>query len=64
MREFLTAAELAERLRVRPGTIRAWGREGRIPIVRLSHRVLRFDLNEVLAALRQHENKVEQEGIA
>jgi len=54
MQEFLTAAELAERLRVRPGTIRAWGRAGRIPMVRFSRRVLRFDFEDVVAALRRH----------
>jgi excisionase family DNA binding protein len=54
MREFLTAAELAERLRVRPSTIRAWARVGRIPMVRLSRRVLRFDFEDVVAALRRH----------
>jgi excisionase family DNA binding protein len=64
MHEFLTAAELAERLRVRPATIRGWGRAGRIPTVRLSRRVLRFDWNEVLAALRRHEQKADREGIA
>ena len=59
MHEYLTAVELAERLRVRPATIRSWGRTGRIPTIRLSRRVLRFDLSEVLAALRQHVQKAE-----
>jgi excisionase family DNA binding protein len=47
----LTAAELAERLGVRPGTVLGWHRKGRIPARKLSQKVLRFDLAEVLAAL-------------
>ncbi len=49
--DLLTAAELAGRLRVKPGTVLGWHRDGRIPARKLSHKVLRFDLAEVLAAL-------------
>jgi excisionase family DNA binding protein len=48
--ELLTAPELAERLGVRPGTVLQWYRQGRIPGRKLSHKVLRFVLTEVLAA--------------
>lgn len=51
MSELLTATELAERLKVRPETVKVWAREGRIPAVRLSPKVLRFDPVAVLAAL-------------
>ena len=47
----LTAAELAERLGVKPGTVLGWHRKGRIPARKLSHKVLRFDLADVLSAL-------------
>ena len=47
----LTAAELAERLGVKPGTVLGWYRKGRIPARKLSHKVLRFDLADVLSAL-------------
>lgn len=47
----LTGRELAERLRVSPDTIRHWARIGRIPVVRYSPRVRRFDLEAVLTAL-------------
>ena len=57
MREFLTAAELAERLRVRPSTIRTWGRVGLIPVVRLSPRALRFDFDAVVKSLTRHREK-------
>jgi hypothetical protein len=49
--ELLTAAELADCLGVKPGTVLGWHRSGRIPSRRLSHKVLRFSLTEVLAAL-------------
>jgi len=57
MREFLTAVELARRLRVQPETIRAWVRQGRIPAVRLSPRALRFDFDAVVKALTRHREK-------
>ena len=47
----LTADELANRLGIKPGTILDWHRRGRIPSRKLSHKVVRFDLSEVLAAL-------------
>jgi excisionase family DNA binding protein len=49
--EFLTAEEVAERLRVRPDTIRLWSRQGRIPSKKLARNVVRFHLAEVMAAL-------------
>jgi excisionase family DNA binding protein len=51
--DLLTAAELADRLRVKPETVLAWHRSGRIPSIRLSHKVLRFNLAEVVAALKR-----------
>lgn len=46
-----SAAEVAARLGVKPGTVLLWYREGRIPGLKLSHKVLRFRLSEVVAAL-------------
>jgi excisionase family DNA binding protein len=51
--DLLTAAELADRLRVKPETVLGWHRSGRIPSIRLSHKVLRFNLGEVVAALKR-----------
>ena len=51
----LTADELAERLRVQPGTVRQWSRAGRIPAVRLSPKVVRYDLAAVIEALTQRQ---------
>ena len=50
--ELLTAAELAARLRVRPDTLKAWSRRGCIPAVRITPKVVRFDLDAVLASLK------------
>lgn len=50
--ELLTADELADRLRLRPSTIRRWAREGRIPAVRVTPKVVRYDLAAVLRAIR------------
>ncbi len=53
----LTAAELAERLQVKPGTILGWYRMGRIPARKLSHKVLRFNLPDVVAALEDRKRR-------
>jgi excisionase family DNA binding protein len=53
MSEFLTADELAERLRLRPGTVRRWALAGKIPAIRISPKVVRFDPSDVERALRE-----------
>ena len=49
--ELLTAEEMADRLRVRPDTIKLWGREGRIPRVEISGRIVRYDAGAVIQFL-------------
>lgn len=49
--EYLTARELAKRLRVSPETVREWARRGYIPTLRLSPKVIRYNAEAVLAAL-------------
>ena len=49
--ELLTAEELADRLRVRPDTIKVWTRAGRIPCVRITPKVVRYDVEAVLSKL-------------
>ena len=46
-----TADELAQRLHLKPSTIRTWSRQGKIPVVRISPKVIRFDSQAVMAAL-------------
>ncbi len=48
----ITTRELAERLGLQPDTIRRWARARRIPALRIGEKTLRFDLAEVIAALR------------
>ncbi|MFH1418772.1 MAG: helix-turn-helix domain-containing protein [Planctomycetota bacterium] len=56
-KELLTAKELAERLRVRPETVRVWSRRGLIPRVQLSPKVIRYDLTAVVDALTRQQGK-------
>jgi excisionase family DNA binding protein len=62
--DLITAKQLADRLGVKPGTILGWNRQGRIPAHRLSHKVVRFDLRAVLAALEGHRSAPERGGVA
>ena len=49
--EFLTARQLARILQVSESTVRRLAREGRIPSIRLTARLLRFHLQSVRDAL-------------
>lgn len=49
--EFLTARQLASVLQVSESTVRRLAREGRIPSVRLTPRLIRFNLKAVYKAL-------------
>ena len=49
--EFLTARQLAALLQVSESTVRRLAREGRIPSVRLTSRLMRFHLSSVISAL-------------
>lgn len=49
--EFLTARQLAELLQVSETTVRRLARAGSIPSVRLTPRIIRFQLKAVLQAL-------------
>jgi excisionase family DNA binding protein len=49
--EFLTARQLAEVLQVSESTVRRLARDGRIPCVRLTPRLLRFNQRAVFRAL-------------
>ena len=51
MEHLLTTEQLADHLQLRPGTIRRWARSGRIPRVKLSGKVIRYNLSDVERAL-------------
>lgn len=53
--ELLTAEELADRLRIRPDTVRSWSRRGLIPKITLSRKVIRFDPVAVVEAMVKRE---------
>jgi len=53
--DFLTAKQLAERLGVKPRTVQEWLRAGLIPATRLTPKVIRYDLDQVVAALNQRQ---------
>lgn len=50
-RKPVTADDLARHFNVTVATVRRWVRQGRIPFIRPSRRVVRFHLREVEAAL-------------
>jgi predicted site-specific integrase-resolvase len=49
----LTAAELAQRLQVTPGTIKEWARAGVIPRIAPTPKTLRFDPEAVARRLAE-----------
>jgi predicted site-specific integrase-resolvase len=51
--KLLTAKEIAQELSVSPSTVTEWGRQGKIPRVRISPKVIRYDQDAVLLALSQ-----------
>lgn len=55
--ELLTTAQLAKRLNVASSTIRRWVRERIIPEIVVRQNVRRFDLAEVMTALRSRQKE-------
>jgi excisionase family DNA binding protein len=51
--KLVKASYLAELLDVSVRTVRSYQKEGRIPYVRISSGTVRFDVDEVMAALEQ-----------
>ena len=51
--QLLTAEQLAEQLSVSPSTVKTWSRSGLIPQIRISPKIIRFDPDAVIDALRQ-----------
>lgn len=53
--DLLTAEQLAGRLGVKPRTVRQWFRTGLIPATRLTPKVIRYNLDDVVASLQQRQ---------
>ena len=53
--DLLTAEQLAERLGVKPRTVKEWLRTRIIPATRLTPKVIRYDLEQVVTALEQRQ---------
>lgn len=56
-RKLLTADQLAKELKVGVETVTDWGRSGRIPRIRISHKIIRFDRDAVVSALSRAAQK-------
>jgi excisionase family DNA binding protein len=52
------AGTVAEAIGIRASTVRRWAKEGRIPAVRLSSRLIRFELDQVLAAMDRSQKEL------
>lgn len=51
--QLLSEKNLAEMLDVSPRTLRTWRAEGRLPFIRISQGTVRYELEEVMAALEE-----------
>jgi len=51
--QFVRVVEVARALGVSPVTVRNWTKQGRIPALRIGSQTARYDLEEVIEAVRQ-----------
>ncbi len=52
-KKLVTAEEIARELNISPSTITQWGRQGKIPRVKISPKIIRYDKDNTLLALSQ-----------
>ncbi len=57
---YCTCRELARALQVCTNTVRKWTRSGHIPCVRLTRRTVRYNMRDVLEALKARPAEVNQ----
>ena len=55
--EILTAEQVGECLNLSPHTIKKWAARGKIPSIRISPKVLRFEWAEVKKAIQGKDNE-------
>ena len=53
--DLLTAEQLADRLGVKPRTVKQWSQDGLIPAKRLTPKVIRYSLDDVIASLQERQ---------
>lgn len=53
--ELLTVVELAEKLRIRPATVRLWAREGVIPAIKINSKITRYVYEDVVQSLEDRQ---------
>ena len=53
--DLLTAEQLAKRLGISPRTVKGWLQAGHIPATRLTPKVIRYELDDVVAALKERQ---------
>lgn len=51
--DLLTAEEVAAHFRVKAETVRGWARQGIVPSIKLSHKMVRYRLDDVIEALQR-----------
>ena len=57
-KRILTACQLADQLSLQESTIRKWAKSGLIPVIKPTPKVIRFDVGDVVAALKQRTKEV------
>ena len=57
-KRILTAYELGNFLDLAESTIRKWAKSGLIPVIKPTPKVIRFDVGDVVAALKQRTKEV------
>ena len=62
MDKLMTVSDLAERLKINPGSIYRWAAQGRLPCIRFSKRCLRFRESEVSSLLDELSDSGGREG--
>jgi len=60
--ELVTTAELARIVRVGSDTIARWRKLRVIPFIRINRTTVRYDINEVLDALKQRQQSAPESG--